>query len=739
MRFPAINKQGKRRVGIPEFTGGINLRDNPSQCNDNQLTELVNLWFKDGTLRTRPGLVKFGDNNVFEIKPPSLAGQNFIEGKAHNIQNKNRRLITIKEIGTTTTGEDLSEQTFFFAIHFFWCGNEGAEKLPSIIYDYQENDLVYKDLENYFVINQNGTLYCFVKMNLDNAIYKLEKDKAEWIPIARDDLYIPTVMTHCKTSHKLDSGRASEIGHTGTMLEGYNLLSDYYKMVFSTINTNAEVSEDAFEMVYSVETSTYHDKYKGYVVKAEYTDKNGKTHKHSVTLQGAVEGWWVWEEKASTDGYFMGVCSRQIRFRNSNKETIKLNVKEFVEDNLTITIPFIPDEREKEVDKIFSMTNSEWFGGSSAGISGGTRLFLCGNTKEEEKSLVVWSGLNNPLYFPENSYFYVGDTSQKVTGFGKQANMLVIFKENETWYTQYFQNTNITGEDLTSQRVVDLQASAVYFPLVQINSEIGCPYPDTIQLCRNRLVWLGNRDRVYSLVSESQYNERNIYVVSEMIERKFKKDRLFKSIAFDWNGYYCLKCEDEVFLMDYNSNGYVYVSSHSKTEDANIRIPWYYWELSNAEDLETADIMFLCGDELLNMKFKLSGSNITCSSFGFKSREGKDILFDNSTKEIRSLLQTKLFDFGEPNFYKNISTVGLSLGYNGGGEVRVTFITDGGEEQTGLVLEDAAEERSAGWTKSKILTPAICSALRFGIRLESDSDILIDGLTIDYRVTGRAR
>ena len=49
-----------------------------------------------------------------------------------------------------------------------------------------------------------------------------------------------------------------------------------------------------------------------------------------------------------------------------------------------------------------------------------------GNSLNKEKALVVWSGLNDPLYFSENAYFYVGDTTSKVTGFGKQSNMLVI-------------------------------------------------------------------------------------------------------------------------------------------------------------------------------------------------------------------------------------------------------------------------------------------------------------------------
>lgn len=63
-------------------------------------------------------------------------------------------------------------------------------------------------------------------------------------------------------------------------------------------------------------------------------------------------------------------------------------------------------------------------------IACGTRLFLGSNTEETNKNLVVWSDPDNPLYFPENNYFSVGENSSAVTGFGRQADMLVIFKEN---------------------------------------------------------------------------------------------------------------------------------------------------------------------------------------------------------------------------------------------------------------------------------------------------------------------
>ena len=65
MGFPLINKQAPRQVNIPDLSGGINLRDAMYSINDNQLTDCKNVWFKDGTLKTRPGSRKSTDLEAF--------------------------------------------------------------------------------------------------------------------------------------------------------------------------------------------------------------------------------------------------------------------------------------------------------------------------------------------------------------------------------------------------------------------------------------------------------------------------------------------------------------------------------------------------------------------------------------------------------------------------------------------------------------------------------------------------
>ena len=59
--LPYKNKHPLRSVGIPSLSGGVNLRDGLTQVNDNQLTDVKNMWFKDGMLKTRPGVINTGE------------------------------------------------------------------------------------------------------------------------------------------------------------------------------------------------------------------------------------------------------------------------------------------------------------------------------------------------------------------------------------------------------------------------------------------------------------------------------------------------------------------------------------------------------------------------------------------------------------------------------------------------------------------------------------------------------
>ena len=515
------------------------------------------------------------------------------------------------------------------------------------------------------------------------------------------------------------------------MIEGFNILSDYYQMSYNSYNPMIVTEEKPkHDMRYHlVENVT--KKHSGMKVTAVYTH-DGKEYTHTVNITETGSTWT--EEKEPGDKLIMKVWKNNVSFWKDDDNIATVGEEDDYE--IVITAPYISSNEDKA--KIFNMSQSVWFGGGNMGFKGGTRLFLCGNSTEP--SLVVWSDLNNPLYFPENSYFYVGDSSSKVTGFGKQSDLLVIFKKDETWCTSYQQNTSVTAENLTNQSVIDLTTS-VYFPLMQIHSTIGCAHPDSVQMCRNRLVWLGNDNKVYTLVSESVYNERSIFCISEMVDRKLNELPTNKVSSCDWNGYYCLCFGKDMYLMDYNCYGFTHVASYSKTEDANKNIPWYCWNLPDDGTIVALNENVIFSQEHgTDNLFSICYNLLNYKNVSVDKLSNPNNIFYVEDYPILSTITTKIFDFGLPSTRKNVEQINLQLGNNGGKEIKISLITENGTEETEIIpMGDENNHYGAAYIDSRAIFPCIKQVLRFGVKMECTGVLAIDSAIIKFRMTGGAR
>ena len=580
MVFPKLNAKASNTLKINDFSGGINLRDGLTEILDNQSTDVTNMYWKDGIMKTRPA-----SDFKYEIPHdgyiPPIGMKNTCDIKTENaitvISNIKYQMVSRHDCyyEGASPSQMKSVQSH---ITFAWVNGTEYKTLPSIT---SETETAFT---NYFVVQHKKDIFCFCKTsNGSGVVYRLADDDSVWSMIPEEDFYAPIVVTDARPQRHFIPKIEEIYADGGVAFEGYNLLCSRYRMIYSMINKDLDTSEEAFAMGYAL-SFPLTEKLNGQKVYVKFTDTNGIEHNHSVTVDVNDQlPYMIEQEDAGDDLYLAVFRTGSLLFLNGPNwegSVALINVEKYnIRNNMEINAPY--ELTDEETQKVFDMTQSEWFGGDALGISGGTRLFLCGNKNDDEKSLVLWSGLDNPLYFPENCYAYVGNSNQAVTGFGRQNDTLVIFKERETYYTQYMQNTNITAEDLINQNVVDYAASSVYFPIVQLHPNIGCDLPETIQLCRNRLVWASTTGKVYTLMSQNQYSERNIYEISGMIENKLIKESLFNSCACDWNGYYLLFAGNSVYAMDYNSYGYVYASSYNRTEDANVKIPWWCWTLNN--------------------------------------------------------------------------------------------------------------------------------------------------------------
>ena len=742
MKYPMINRQPRREVNVPELSGGLNLRDSLSGIRDNQMTDCVNMWYKEGMLRTRPGFVT---NDCMQVTTTRVYEDVCVADIQSHPQVKNGDAVLVSYIDCDG---NFKNGAWLASLMFCWQYPNKTILAGRVDFDGLRDFDCKTDKDIDTALNQSSRLvfekdgYVYLFLNEKGKYFQAYKaqiaDKLSWDYINWHEYYVPTVYAHClSTNNGWD--------FTGAQFEAYNSLCDSYKMVYSLYNP----TDSSHEMRYKLAGINLND---GHIIEATIIDQNGKEHEHMVELSGFYE---VVVEKESTDGKYMVYIQEEhwqgIVFTNTSEGDYQNDVIEltdadnYAEDNLIITIsPNHPFENPNR-SKIFNMTQSAWFGGAANGINGGSRLFLCGNTDEKEKSLVVWSSLNNPLYFPENNYAYVGDKSQGVTAFGQQGENLIIFKEKSTYYSYYNVNDNITADDLINQSVVDYEANSAIFPIIQLNANIGCDCPYTVQLCRNRLVWTNSDGNVYTLYSNNQYSERTIYKISDMINSMLKKENDLKNaISCDFEGH-CLLCiGSRIYVMDYNSYGYQYAASFSKNEDSNVQIPWYIWEIG---DIGYVGKLFEMNNRLMLMYDcdTSDGVMLTFSTLSADENTANDkILFLNQNdeleiveKKINSKLQTKLFDFSAAGYLKNVDRVSIAFGNNGGEPMNVGFLTDKGSESDVVTLAGSStDERDEAFVTVKNFYVSVRAVRTFGVKIECEGPLIIDGLSLQYRMLG---
>lgn len=339
MKYPSISKQPMRSISIPELSGGINLRDGISAVNDNQLTDCKNIWFKDAILKTRPGAVH--DTTLeFDGFQPSSGGQVFVRDpqkeNAVRVSGGSRYTLISQRTDyyrSAESGGDLLPSNSH--IQFFWVGKTTSsithDRLPSISTEY---GVVF---ENHFVIQNKKTLYCFAELPDGGDIYKLEDGGDNWVKLTDEDIYAPIIMTHCKPIGKSRPSEQELLDAGGVMFEGYNLLGNYCRRIWSTYNSAAASGDTVKSHFMQYGLLNNANEFVGKTVTAKITDKNGTVYTHSVTV-AAASGWSV-EQTSRGDGIYLAVVGKSLSFftsptaQSGGYTTATVSENDYVEDN----------------------------------------------------------------------------------------------------------------------------------------------------------------------------------------------------------------------------------------------------------------------------------------------------------------------------------------------------------------------------------------------------------------------
>lgn len=731
MNIPKMPKGSQYRVSVPALNGGVNLNDAPNLVEDNQLTDLLNMWWKDQALRTRAGMQTtedkifhiqdsgMGNSLTYRVYPPVRV---YRDGNAEDyvccyceyemsMANNSFRFYKFDESGNATLESTLS---------FF------EELIPSDSNPYP-TDLFM------FAANPTADSIGLYAVFNSGDIFRMDKE-LKFQKVSKSDIYAPLVVVNAKGKKESETAVYTR---NGTPFEGYNLLGGAFRTAFTTDND-----------IYFLLPQDQLTANTGEVVTIQYTGENGEVY--------------TWEIPPTSDSATITIDSKQITawitrssgslsFRDSNLTPYPLpGIGR--SNNLIVTAwKTDPDA----IKKIANMHFATWFGGDRSGINGGTRLFVSGNT--EHPNLVHWSDINNPLYFPENNYAYIGDSSQKVTGFGKQTDILVIFKEHEIYSAEYVSGSTYTAQDVIDGKIVDVTANAAAFPITPINSGIGCDCPNTIQLCNNRLIWATSDGEVYGLMAANQASERNVRKLSAMIEARLKaedKYMLERALSCDYDGHYMLFVWDHVYLLDYMDGAFQYYASYSDERKAQRNMPWHYWEIPKKIRIEAVMpkgsrlaafcpmlYSYTAGGEygmpkksLFGAAYLLEGEADCVYSPSGPDFETGEFEITVEEHEIQSYFQTKLFDFGSQERKKKIHRLHMNMADTSNANMSVSYITEKG------TMEDVYEISMSGTGAmiGRMLTPGVSRVCRFGVRVNSGGAIGVDGLVIRYEIGGEA-
>ncbi len=667
MKYPRIFNSQELNLTLPILNGGVNFLD--SQCNiaDNELADCNNMIFLNGALTTRPAIT---DPIKFLGSLNAKITNHFITFSYKN------------NCGTLISAKHKDGQK----VQFFIVSENSVTELPQISLN----------TEDFLLTQHKNTLYLF----LDGNIFTLSNNDNTWQD-ANGKIYIPSVAVDCKYSADFD----------GVFCEPFNLLANSYSLVYTTKNEawhNALTDQVLHEMTY---VNFFYEpnlsKYKGKTITATLTDTFGTQHTHSVVLSDTGFG----KETTSTDGLYMLANINNITFFTDAEYTqiaYKYKSDLLLKNDLTITFPILEDKTRK--DKVFKNNLSCWFGGGK-GIYGGSRLFLAGNKNEPNR--VIWSDLNNPLYFPENNFFCVG-SSGSVTALKPQSDMLIIFTENEIYYTKYTEDTSVSADDIISGSVYDYFAKSVYFPLTQISAEVGCDCPNTLQLLNNRLTFANSNGKIYTLKSSNKFNEHNLYEIGELMHKKLMADTDLKTaVSIDYNGKYLLL-----------SGQNLYVFCYANTEQTSSKYSWYFCTLptqyyQNAVLAEHNNTLFIAG---------VSGDKTVFATFKENSASDQVITASGECEKlpILSMFKTKSFSFTGMFNAKNILSAELFLRSNSIQSLVVEYGSNDFIKSTQIT----PPANSFSGNKSIKLYPNFKNALHFSLKVLAHGNFSVDALKL---------
>ena len=253
-----------------------------------------------------------------------------------------------------------------------------------------------------------------------------------------------------------------------------------------------------------------------------------------------------------------------------------------------------------------------------------------------------WCGnhiVMDPGYFPFEQYNFAGDTEESITGFGKQQNLLVVFKERSIGRAEFGTVEMASGRTMLTMNYT------------RINDRIGCDLPWSIQLVQNNLVFCNTETGVYLLKDSTSAYENNVESISRNVNGALRKSGLLDSIrdaevttSFNDGDRYWVVAGGKAYVWDFG------LSTYSEPS-------WFYFTNINA-------VAFFKENQLcfhLNKEGRLTALRNTYLDYG---------------GAIEKVYQFAAQTLGGYDRLKDVLSVIFVVRSDSNTEVNITYITD---------------------------------------------------------------
>jgi hypothetical protein len=612
-QMPVLQDQSK----VYSPTSGVNLSKLPNEIDDGQNALMLNMWYRDTMLRTRPGLVKEIEQTygkIIDVYPHNSDGNALLNKTTQNgtviLEQYGFYIITETNIVAYSNGafvqipisatHGTSWAYTYESMNFSHCTIADSQNTNISMTDGDGNIYVSSGIHFYIIgavfASGNSHLidignYMFSTMtginyyNINSYYYckKILLD-VDWFNhsdmnyIKPSNLgYIPTIYTNMKASG------------AGDKLEARNYINPAVRNEFVTDTTSelyhlADQDIDNTRVLIEIDPGPEEDHYE---FAANITSVAGD---QIITLD---------------------------RLHGTITLTTALAETSQVVPNLIVTYS---KTVYTEPTPIMKCNISSWFGGAYQGQVSGDSIFVAGNP--DEPNAVYHSAVGDPTYWPDDSADYVGSPSDSITAFGKNFGKLFIFKQNSVYEKSFYW-------DSVSQKQS--------FPTSEVHIGIGCDMPNSVQLINNNLTWANSKGGVYTVATTNTNNERVIVPISQNINPDLLKNSLADlqaAVSVDDGFYYYLFVGTKVYLWDYNSTAFIDCSDILKAQN---RLAWYIW--ATPCTLTTA---FLYGGKVWGAS---ATDNFLYAFDPLQSLDEGGAWFD-------AYLTSKAFDNGLPQFKK---------------------------------------------------------------------------------------